>query len=97
MRGDVLVLRGDLTPDAVPKLRAAFRGPAAPRRIDLSAVTWVSSAALAELVMVAHRAGTDRITLANPQPLVQRTLRILEMDRLFDVRVDQPRAPGSTG
>lgn len=73
--------------DSTAELRKALRNvPSEPVSIDLSAVPYLSSQALTELVRF-HKSysGQSRIVLAHPNALVFRTLNIVGFNKLFEI------------
>jgi anti-anti-sigma regulatory factor len=91
-RGAILIVRltGHFDSSAQPELRNALNWVEGPVIIDLRHA-WLSAAALAELVWLAHRLGNLRVTIANPSPLLRRLIVDTKMDRVLHLSpCDEP-------
>jgi anti-anti-sigma factor len=78
---NVIALTGDLDMSNVATLRASLTAACGPTVLDLSAVTYLDSAALYELAMLRRRVGA--VVLVVPSPQVRRTLQIVGFERTF--------------
>ena len=71
------------------------QGDGAPRVLDLSAVEFMDSGALAALIVAADLRTPDRPILVVASPFVRRLLRITGLDRHEGIEVDAgPSKPG---
>jgi len=95
----VLVLRGELDLYSAPEIRAALDRAAevgAGRIIvDLEAVEFLDSTAIAALVQARSRAGEGAFALAAPTAQVRRALTVAGLDRYFEIRDSVAEAIGS--
>jgi anti-anti-sigma factor len=85
---DVLALRGELDLDEAPSLRARLEGAPGARAlvVDLSAVTFIDSAVLKELLRARDELGARdvRLVLAGVTSPVRRLLELTRTSELFE-------------
>lgn len=82
----VVPLSGELDIYNVEYVRSALANVNGPAVIDLSGVSFISAAALSELIRAARRAGYRNLTLIGANPDIRRVLRIVKVDHIFQIR-----------
>ncbi len=86
----IVRLNGQFDSCAQPALHEAFGWIAGPVTIDLTRA-WLGAAALAEVVLLTRRLGSENVSLVNLTPTLRRIVIDARMDRLL--RIVQSDAP----
>ena len=79
----MIALSGELDMSNAPVLRASLGTALGPTVVDLSAVTYIDSAALYELALLRRRVGA--VVLVVPSRQIRRTLEIVGFSKTFRI------------
>ena len=89
----IIRLKGEFDAHTQDALRSALSWVEGPVKIDITEAH-LSAAALGEIVILAHRIGSRKVTILNPSPIMRRILSLTGISSIIGVAARDDREPG---